>query len=138
MRDALLIFLVLLGYAAFLFLLFLSVAAIFTKRFSKFWRLCFYLCSAALVAMMAVLPLTYTPGGINDEFANNSIMFWPLSTACSVLALVAFKRPQRYFLLFAVVLSIVAFICYALTLNSPRPAPTEAASRQVPISSGYR
>ena len=109
-------FLVLLGYAAYLFLVFLSVAAVFTKRFFKFWRLCFYLCSLALLALMAVLPLTYIPRGINDDFANNSILFWPLSTACSVLALVVFKRPERYFVLCAVVLSIVAFFCYALTL----------------------
>lgn len=121
MRAALLTLLVLLGYAASLFIVFLSVAAIFTKHFSKFWRLSFYLCSVALVALMAVLPLTYTPGGINDDFASNSIMFWPLSTACSVLALVAFKKPQRYFVLFAVVLSIVAFICYALHCTRPVP-----------------
>src|SRR5215813_779942 len=127
MRAALLTFLVLLGYAAFLFLAFLSVAAIFTKRFFKLWRLCFYLCSLGLVALMAVLPPTYTPGGFNDDFANNSIMFWPLSTGCSVLALVAFRKPQRYFVLFAVVLSIVAFILYAFTLPQSRHAPTKTA-----------
>ena len=132
MRVAFLTFLVLLGYAAFLFLVFSSVVAIFTKRFSRFWRLCFYLCSIALLALMAVLPLTYTPGVFNDEFANNSIMFWPLSTACSVLALVTFKKPQRYFVLLAVILSIVAFICYAFALPRPRPAPTKAAIRLSP------
>jgi hypothetical protein len=113
MRVAFLSFLVLLGYAAFLFLAFLSVAAIFTKRFSSFWRPCFYLCSLALVALMAVLPLTYHRGRINDEFGNNSIMFLPLAIACLLLPFVAFKKPHRYFALGTVSLGIVAFVCYA-------------------------
>src|ERR1700722_9722645 len=65
MRVALLMFLVLLGYAAFLFLAFLLVSRIFTKRFSRFWRPCFYLCLLALVALMSVLPLSYHHGRIN-------------------------------------------------------------------------
>jgi hypothetical protein len=46
---------------------------------------------------------------MNDDFANNSIMFLPLATACLVLPFAAFKKPQRYFVLFAVVLSIAGF-----------------------------
>lgn len=115
MRLAFLTFLVLLGYAAFLFLVFLSVARVFTKRFSRFWQPCFYLCLLALVALMAVLPLT-NRGRTNDDFVNNAIMFLPLVTACLILPFVAFKKPQRYFALGAVSLSIVAFFCYARTL----------------------
>jgi hypothetical protein len=117
MRLAFLTFLVLLGYAAFLFLAFLLAARIFTKRFSRFWQPCFYLCSLALVALMAVLPLTNRRGRMNDDFANNAIMFLPLATACLVLPFVAFKKPQRYFALGAVSLSIVAFFCYARSLT---------------------
>jgi hypothetical protein len=109
MRDAFLMFLILLGYAAFLVVAFMLIASIFTKRFSRFWQPCFYLCSLALVALMAVYPITYIPGGVNDDFANNSLMFLPLVIACLSLPFVAFKKPQRYFALFAVVLSIAAF-----------------------------
>ncbi|HEU0047382.1 MAG TPA: hypothetical protein VFQ43_07235 [Nitrososphaera sp.] len=117
MRLPFLTFLVLLGYAAFLFLAFLFAARIFTKRFSRFWQPCFYLCSLALVALMAVLPLTNRRGRMNDDFANNAIMFLPLATACLVLPFVAFKKPQRYFALGAVSLSIVAFFFYARSLT---------------------
>ena len=112
MRIAFLGLLVLLGYAAFLFLAFLLVARIFTKRFSKFWQPCFYLCSIALVALMPVLPLT-NRGRMNDDVANNAIMLLPLVIACFVLPFVAFKKPQRYFALVPVSLSIVVFLCYA-------------------------
>jgi len=54
---------------------------------------------------------------MNDDFANNAIMFLPLATACLVLPFVAFKKPQRYFALGAISLSIVAFFCYARSLT---------------------
>ena len=117
MRVAFLGFLVLLGYPAFLFLAFLSVVRIFTKRFSRLWQPCFYLCLLALVALMSVLPLTYHRGRFNDEFANNSTMLVPLAIVTLVLSFVAFKRPQRYFALSAVSLVIVAFFCYAWSLR---------------------
>jgi hypothetical protein len=117
MRVALLMFLVLLGYAAFLFLAFLLVSRIFTKRFSRFWRPCFYLCLLALVALMSVLPLTYRRGGVNDEFANNAILLFPLAIVSLVLPLVAFKKPQKYLALGGVSLVIVAFFSYAWSLG---------------------
>src|SRR5215475_5290531 len=144
MREAFLTFLILLGPAAFLFLIILSVAFIFMKamealgskptsvtarRFSMLWQLCFYLCSLSLVALMAVLPLTYRPCGINDEFPNNAIMFLPLTAACIVLAFAAFKKPRRYFVLIAVILGTAAFVFYVSSLNSRRPAPLKAAMR---------
>ena len=119
MRVAFLTFLVLVGYAALLFLVFLSVARIFTTRFSRLWQPCFYLCLLALVALMSVLPLTYHRHreAINDDFANNSIMLLPLAIVCLVLPFVAFKRPHRYIALSAVSLVIVAFFCYAWSLS---------------------
>jgi hypothetical protein len=117
MRVAVLTFLILLGYVAFLFLAFLSASRIFTKRFSRFWQPCFYLCLLALVALMSVLPLTYHRGGINDEFGNNSILLWPLAIVSLVLPFVAFKKPQRYLALGAVSLVIVAFFCYVWSLS---------------------
>lgn len=66
---------------------------------------------------MAVLPLTNRRGRMNDDFANNAIMFLPLGTACLVLPFVAFKKPQRYFALGAVSLSIVVFFCYSRSLT---------------------
>ena len=116
MRVAFLGFLVLLGYAAFLFLAFLTVARIFTRRFSEFWRPCFYLCSIALVALMTVLPVT-NRGRRNDDFANNAIMLLQLVIACLVLPFVAFKKPQRYVALVGVSLSLVVFFCYARSLT---------------------
>jgi hypothetical protein len=117
MRVALLMFLVLLGYAAFLFLAFLLVSRIFTKRFSRFWRPCFYLCLLALVALMSVLPLSYHRGRINDDFLNNSILLLPLAIVSLVLPFVAFNKPQRYLALAGVSLLIVAFFCYGWSLG---------------------
>ena len=110
MGSALLTCFVLVGYVAILCVITLLVASIFIKRFSRLWRPCFYLCCTALVALMAVFPLTYSPRGINDEFGNNSIMFLPLCIACLALPFVAFPKPQRYLVIFAVTLSIAAFI----------------------------
>lgn len=117
MRVAFLTFLVLLGPSAILLVSSLSVARIFTNRFSRFWRPCFYFCSAALVALMAVLSLTYHRGRFNDDFANNSTMLMPLAIAYSVLSFVAFKKSQRYFALGAVSLTLVAFLCYWWSLR---------------------
>jgi hypothetical protein len=110
MRTALLASFVLLGPVAILGVVFLLVASIFTKRFSRFWRPCFYLCCLALVALMAVFPITYRPGGINDDFGNNSTMFFPLCITCLALPFVVFPKPQRYLVIFAIALSIAAFI----------------------------
>ena len=110
MRNALLSCFVLLGYAAILCVISLLVASICTKRFARLWRHCFYFCCIALVALMAVFPITYTPRGINDDFGNNSIMFLPLCIACLALPFAAFPKPQRYLVMFAITLSIAAFI----------------------------
>jgi len=59
MRIALLTFLVLLGYVAVLGVAFLLVATRFTKRFSRFWGPCFYLCSVALVALLLLIPIKH-------------------------------------------------------------------------------
>jgi len=106
MRAALLTFLVLLGYVAVLSIAFLLVASIFTKRFSRLWRPCFYLCWLALVSLLLLMP---PPGRMGDDFSNNSATFWPLVIACLALPFVVFKKYQRYLVLFAVVLSIAAF-----------------------------
>lgn len=110
MRNALLTCFILLGYVAILCVIALLVASIFTRRFPRLWRPCFYLCCIALVALMAVFPITYTPGGINDEFGNNAIMILPLCIACLALPFVVFPKPQRYLVMFAITLSIAAFI----------------------------
>jgi hypothetical protein len=101
MRNAFLMFLILLGYVAFLVVAFILVASIFTKRFSRFWQPCFYLCSLGLVALMAVYPITYIPADMNNDFGNNSLMFRPLVVACLALPFVAFKKPQRYFVFYS-------------------------------------
>jgi hypothetical protein len=106
MRQAVLTFLVLVGYAAVLRVAFLLAASIFTKRFSRLWRPCFYFCSLALAALLLLIPIS---GGMSDDFSNNDAMLLPLVVACLALPFVAFKRPQRYIVLFAVVLSIVGF-----------------------------
>jgi hypothetical protein len=82
MRAALLTFLVLLGYVAILGVAFLLVASIFTKRFSRFWRPCFYFCLLALAALLLLIPIS---GSISDDFANNDAMFLPLVVACLAL-----------------------------------------------------
>jgi cytochrome bd-type quinol oxidase subunit 2 len=106
MRIALLTFLVLLGYVAVLGVAFLLLATRLTKRFSRFWRPCFYLCSVALVALLLLIPIS---GPRSDDFANNSAMFWPLVLACLALPFVAFKKSQRYIVLSAVILGLAAF-----------------------------
>jgi hypothetical protein len=106
MRAAPLTFLVLLGYVAVLGVAFLLVATIFTKRFSRFWRPCFYLCSLALLALLLLIPIS---GPRSDDFGNNSAMFWPLVLACLALPFAAFKEFQRYIVLSAVILGLAAF-----------------------------
>jgi hypothetical protein len=70
---------------------------------------------------MAIYPITYVPGGINDDFGNNSLMFLPLCIACLALPFAAFAKPQRYLVMFAVLLSIAAFFGYARWLFVHRP-----------------
>jgi hypothetical protein len=106
MRNAFLMFLILLGPGAVLVVVFMVVATIFTKRFSRYWRLRFYFCWLALVALMSLVPIS---GLMSDDLGNNSAMFLPLVIACLALPFVAFKKRQRYIVLFAVVLSIAAF-----------------------------
>ncbi len=107
MRVTLLTFLVLLGYVAVLSAAFLLAASMFTRRFSRFWRHCFYLCSLALVALLLLIPIS---GPRSDDFANNDAMFWPLVIACLSLPFAAFKKPQRYIVLSAIILSLAAFL----------------------------
>jgi len=121
MHTALLVSFVLLGPVAIVTVVFLVVASIFTKRFSRFWRPCFYLCWLALVALMAVLPITFTPGGINDDFGNNSLMFLPLCIACLAVPFAAFPKPQRFIVILAVLVNIAAFFGYARWLFARHP-----------------
>jgi hypothetical protein len=121
MRNFLLSCFILLGYVAILFVIALLISAIFTKRFSRLWRPCFYLCCVALAALMAVFPITYFPGGINDDFGNNALMFFPLCIACSALPFAVFAKPQRYLITVAVLMSIAVFFGYVHWQSAQHP-----------------
>jgi hypothetical protein len=125
MRTALLTSFVLLGYIAILFLL----GTIVFRCFLRFKRASFYSCWVALVALMAIIPVTYVPGGINDDFANNALMFLPLLVVCLALPFAVFPKPKRYLVMFAVLLSIAVFFGYAGWLGKQRPALSKYSSR---------